>query len=282
METITTFEEVKHVNPKSGVEYWLARELQPLFEYAEWRNFVSVIEKAKEACKNAGIEPSLHFVDVNKSYKMPNGGLREIGDTALTRYACYLVAQNGDPSKEVIAKAQTYFAIQTRRQELTEQFHELSEDERRLAVRAELSTHNIKLADAAHNAGVIDPLDYAIFQNEGYKGLYGGLTAKDIHARKKLKKSQQILDHMGSTELAANLFRTTQTEEKLRREDIKGKMNANAAHFEVGSKVRQTIKDLGGTMPENLPTPDKSVKQLKKGHQKQLGQGLDKNDLPDN
>lgn len=263
------FEDIKHIIPRNGVGYWFARELQPLFEYTEWRNFLAVIEKAKTACKKSGIEPSEHFVDINKSYQMPNGGFREIKDIALSRYACYLIAQNGDSSKEVIAKAQTYFAIQTRRQELSDKYNELPEDERRLAVRAELAKHNSQLADAAHTAGVIDPLDYAIFQNEGYKGLYGGMTAKDIHARKKLKKSQQILDHMGSTELAANLFRATQTEEKIRREKIKGKNNANAAHYEVGSKVRQTIKELGGTMPENLPTPDKSIKQLEY-HQKRL------------
>jgi DNA-damage-inducible protein D len=272
------FENIKHINPNSGVEYWFARELQAILGYTEWRNFVLVIKKAKAACENAGIEPSLHFVDVNKSYKMPTGGQREIGDIALTRYACYLVAQNGDSSKEVVAMAQTYFAIQTRRQELSDQFPALSEDERRLAVRSELAMHNVQLADAAHSAGVIDPIDYAIFQNEGYKGLYGGLTAKDIHARKKLKKSQQILDHMGSTELAANLFRATQTEEKLRRENIQGKQSANAAHYEVGSKVRQTIKELGGTMPENLPTPDKSIKQLEKEQQKALKQKSDQSE----
>ncbi|MCL2412264.1 MAG: DNA damage-inducible protein D [Treponema sp.] len=264
------FENIKHINPKSGVEYWFARELQPLFEYAEWRNFVLVVTKAKTACENVGVEPSLHFVDVNKSYKMPHGGFREIGDIALTRYACYLIAQNGDSSKEVIAKAQTYFAIQTRRQELADKFPELSEDERRLSVRSELARHNTQLAEAAHAAGVIESLDYAIFQNEGYKGLYGGLTAKDIHNRKKLKKTQQILDHMGSTELAANLFRATQTEEKLRKEDIKGKSKANQTHYEVGKKVRKTIADIGGTMPENLPTPDKSIKQLEREQQKKI------------
>ena len=270
------FENIKHVNPKSGVEYWFARELQPLLEYAEWRNFVLVIRKAQKACENAEIESSSHFVDVNKSQKLPTGGLREIGDIALTRYACYLIAQNGDSSKEVIAKAQTYFAIQTRRQELADQLPQLPEDELRLAIRAELTKHNVHLANAAHAAGVIDSRDYAVFQNEGYKGLYGGLTAKDMHSRKGLKKSQQILDHMGSTELAANLFRATQTEEKLRRENIKGKAKANATHYEVGSKVRQTIKELGGTMPENLATPEKSIKQLetkKRKELKQLGAG---------
>ncbi len=258
---LSVFEQIKHVNPKSGVEYWFARELQKVLEYAEWRNFSTVIKKAKEACKGSGINTSDHFVDVNKIVKA-GATSKPIADIAITRYGCYLVVQNGDPSKEVIALAQTYFAVQTRRQELADQFPELSEDERRLAIRAELARHNTKLADAAHDAGVITPLDYAIFQNEGYKGLYGGLTAKDIHERKGLKKSQQILDHMGSTELAANLFRATQTEEKLRRENIQGKNRANAAHRQVGAKVRQTIAELGGTMPEDLPTPKKSVKQL--------------------
>jgi DNA-damage-inducible protein D len=267
---INPFEELKHVSPKSGAEYWFARELQPLLEYAEWRNFVKVIEKAKTACENSSIEPTLHFVDVNKSYEMPNGGEREIGDIAMTRYGCYLTVQNGDPSKEVIANAQTYFAVQTRKQELTEQHRELTEDEHRLAIRGELAHHNTQLADAAHAAGVIDPMDYAIFQNEGYKGLYGGLGAKDIHARKNLKKSQKILDHMGSEELAANLFRATQAEAKLRREVIQGKQNANTAHYEVGRKVRQTIEELGGAMPEDLPTPDKSIKQLERERQKAL------------
>jgi DNA-damage-inducible protein D len=178
------FENIKHINPKSRVEYWFARELQPLFEYTDWRNFVLVIEKAKQACENSGLKTSDHFVDVNKMVQLGSGAQRKIDDIALTRYACYLVAQNGDPSKEVIAKAQTYFAVQTRRQELADQFPELPENERRLAIRAELTKHNTQLADAAHNAGVIDSLDYAIFQNEGYKGLYGGLTAKDIHTRK--------------------------------------------------------------------------------------------------
>jgi len=264
-----TFEAIKHVSPR-GTEYWFGRELQTALEYTEWRNFMGVIEKAKQACETSDVSVPDHFVDVNKTIGMPKGAKKTIADVALTRYACYLIMQNADPSKEVIALGQTYFAIQTRRQELADQFPELPESERRLAIRSELAKHNTQLADAAHDAGVIDPLDYAIFQNEGYKGLYGGLTAKDIHNKKKLKKSQQILDHMGSEELAANLFRATQTEAKLRRENIKGKAKANAAHYEVGGTVRRTIEELGGTMPEDLPTPEKSIKQLESAKRKQL------------
>ncbi|EYE87346.1 DNA damage-inducible protein D [Fervidicella metallireducens AeB] len=202
--------------------------------------------------------------------ELGSGATREVEDIKLSRYACYLIVQNADPRKEVVALGQTYFAIKTRQQELQEDFESMTEDKKRLAIRNELKEHNKKLVEAAKNAGVETNIDYATFQNYGYKGLYGGLTAQDIHKRKGLKKSQQILDHMGSTELAANLFRATQTEEKLRRENVKGKENANKVHFEVGYKIRKTIKELGGTMPEDLPTPDKSIKQIEKEEAKKL------------
>ena len=197
---------------------------------------------------------------------LAKGAQREIADIKLSRYACYLIVMNGDPRKEVIALGQTYFAVKTREQELSEQedFSRLTEDQKRLAIRSELAEHNKSLAEAAKNAGVTTSQDYAVFQNMGYKGLYGGLGAKQIHERKGLKKSQNILDHMGSTELAANLFRATQTDEKLRRDNIQGKAAANKKHFDVGQKVRKTIEELGGTMPEDLPTPEKSIKQIEK------------------
>lgn len=258
-----TFESIKHVN-EYGQEYWLARELQDVLEYADWRNFLNIIEKAKAACDNSQIPAIDHFVDVNKTIPMPKSAEKTVPDIMLSRYACYLIVMNGDPRKEVIAVGQTYFAVKTRQQELIEDYEQLTEDQKRLAIRGEMIAHNKSLAEAAQMAGVTDPRDYAIFQNKGYQGLYGGLGAKEIHARKGLKKGQKILDHMGSTELAANLFRATQTDEKLRRENIQGVRAAWDTHYQVGNKVRETIKELGGTMPEDLPTPDKSIAQLER------------------
>lgn len=258
-----TFESIKHIN-EYGEEYWLARELQPVLEYVQWRNFAEAVERAKLACKNSGFSIEDHFADVSKTIEMPKGAHKDIPDYMLSRYACYLIVMNGDPRKEVIAIGQTYFAVKTRQQELIDNYEQLSEDQKRLAIRNEMIAHNKSLAEAAQMAGVVDPRDYAIFQNKGYQGLYGGLGAKEIHARKGLKKSQKILDHMGSTELAANLFRATQTDEKLRRENIQGKQAAYDTHYQVGKKVRQTIKELGGTMPEDLPTPEKSIAQIER------------------
>lgn len=271
----TIFESIKHVND-NGQEFWYARELQKVLEYAEWRKFKNAISKAMDACENSGNKGSDHFGGAAKMIKTGKGAQREIEDFELSRYACYLIVMNGDSRKEVIALGQTYFAVKTRQQELIEDYENLTEERKRLAIRQEMKTHNKKLADAAHNAGIDNPKDYAIFQNKGYQGLYGGLGVKQIHERKGLKKNQQILDHMGSTELAANLFRATQTEEKLLRENIQGKENAGRTHYEVGAKVRQTIADLGGTMPENLPTPDKSVKQIEKEEKLRIGQGSNK------
>ena len=264
-----TFESIKHVN-EYGNEFWYARELQSILEYTEWRNFQKLIEKAQTACENSDMAVDECFVEVNKTSPMPNGGVKLIDDYILSRYACYLIVMNGDPRKEVIAVGQTYFAVKTRQQELIDHYDELSEDQKRLAIRKEMKAHNKSLAEAAQKAGVIKSYDFAIFQNYGYQGLYGGLGAKEIHARKGLKENEQILDHMGSTELAANLFRATQTDEKLRRENIRGKEKANQTHYEVGRKVRQTISELGGTMPEDLPTPEKSIKQIESERKKRL------------
>lgn len=264
-----TFEGIRQLDP-DGNEFWLARQLAKVLDYSQYRHFLPVIERAKEACFNSGQPVIDHIEDVLTMVDIGSGAKRQVEDFRLSRYACYLIVQNGDPGKSVIANGQTYFAMQTRRQELADdaKFRQLNEDEKRLAIRNELAAHNKHLAAAAKEAGVETGIDFAIFQDHGYKGLYGGLGNKEIHARKGLKKSQKILDHMGSTELAANLFRATQTEEKLRRDEVSDKSQANKTHFEVGRKVRETIAELGGTMPEGLPTPDSSIQQLESAKKK--------------
>ena len=260
IETNVVFEQIKKIN-EYGKEYWNARNLMAPLGYARWENFEMAISRAKESCKNSGQEVNDHFRDITKMVPIGSATERQINDYDLSRYACYLIAQNGDPKKEEIAMAQTYFAIQTRKQEVQEY---LIEDSKRVFLRDEMKEHNKNLAKAAKEAGVIN---YANFQDYGYMGLYDGMRQKDIHAKKKLKKTEAILDHMGSEELAANLFRATQAEAKLKRENILGQDKANKSHHEVGKKVRKTIRELGGTMPEKLPTPDhvkESKKRLKK------------------
>ena len=267
--TESLFESIKHVNEYSQA-FWYARELQIALESSKWENFKTVIDKAIESCTNSGTETWDHFAEVRKMVPIGSGAERELEDYELSRHACYLIVQNGDPRKKVIALGQTYFAVKTRQQELIENFDSLEEDQKRLAIRNEMKEHNKLLVAAAKDAGVETSLEYATFQNYGYMGLYGGLKAQDIKNRKQLKKNQNILDHMGYEELAANLFRATQTEAKLRRDNVQGKDKANKTHFDVGQKVRQTIADLGGTMPEDLPTPEKSIKQLEREQQKRL------------
>ncbi len=243
------FETIKRLDDSSA-EYWSSRELARALEYTDYRNFLTVIDKAKYACENSGEVIHNHFVDANEMVEIGSGAEKSIETVYLSRYACYLIVQNSDPTKVVVAKGQTYFAIQTHRQEKTDS---LIEDNNRVFLREEMKKHNTSLMRTASVAGVES---FAIFQNSGYKGLYGGLTTQDIHRRKKLLKSQKILDHMGSEELAANLFRATQTEAKIKRENIQGQGNASLAHYEVGQKVRNTIENIGGTMPEKLSTPD--------------------------
>ena len=262
---LSIFEQIKQID-ENGNEYWTGRQLAKVLEYSEYRHFIPVINRAKEACENSKQRLSDHFEDILEMVSIGSKTQRQVESVKLSRYACYLIVQNADPGKEVVALGQTYFAVQTRMREIQqmEEYYRLySEDEKRLFLRNQLSQHNLYLASAAKDAGVIEPIDYAIFQNHGYKGLYNELDAKAIHKRKGLKKSQQILDYMGSTELAANLFRATQTEDKLRKENIKGKQEANKTHYEVGKKVRRTIEEIGGTMPENLPTPE-NIKNIQK------------------
>lgn len=266
-KTKDTFESIRKIDEK-GQEYWMSRDLANALGYSDYRNFRNVGRKAYESCKNSGINPSDHFVETTDMIIAGKGAERQVNNVKMSRYACYLAVQNADPSKPIVAQAQTYFAVQTRRAEILLDNTPLTEEDKlRLRLRGEMKKHNTQLAGVAKNAGVETSKDYAIFQNAGYEGLYAGLTRQDIHDRKGLTKSQDILDHMGSTELAANLFRATQTEEKLKREGIKGKEKANQAHRQVGAKVRKAIKDIGGTMPEDLPTVE-SIKKLERKEKK--------------
>lgn len=262
-----TFERIKRAN-QSGAEFWSARDLARVLEYSEFRHFSPVIEKAREACQKSGHRVEDHFEQILDMVNIGSGAQREVQDWKLSRYACYLVIQNADPGKPLVALGQTYFAVQTRRQEMADD-ETLKEEKTRLLLRAEMKKHNKNLAGVAKQAGVIQPLDYAIFMDHGYRGLYGGLGMRDIHERKRLKPKENVLDHMGSTELAANLFRATQTEEKLRRENVRNKDVANRIHAEVGRKVRRTIHELGGTMPENLPVAE-SIKTVESREKKRL------------
>lgn len=266
-KTKDTFESIKKID-ENGVEYWTARDLSKVLGYSEYRYFLPAARKAWNACRESGHNPYDHFEVIHDMIILGKGAERQVDNIRITRYGCYLTVQNADSSKPIVAQAQTYFAIQTRRAEILLDSSQLTEeDKRRLLLRDEMKKHNVQLAGAAKKAGVMTSKDYAIFQNAGYEGLYAGLNKQDIHERKGLGKSQDILDHMGSTELAANLFRATQTEEKLKKEGIQGKTNANKVHKQVGAKVRKAIKDIGGTMPEDLPVAE-SIKKLERKEKK--------------
>ena len=255
------FEDIKHID-EQGNEYWEARELLRILGYVDWRKFNSTIQKAKTACSKSEFKTEYHFVGADKMITIAKGGKRKIPDYRLSRYACYLIAQNSDPRKENVALAQTYFAIQTRRMELIEKEYEsLSEDDKRLYQRDLTKKGNYSLNQTAKKAGV---KNFDKFHNEGYKGLYNGETANDIAKRKGLRYREDILDNMGSEELAANLFRITQTESKLKKDNIEGENNANKTHYTIGKNIREVIKKNGGTMPEDLPTPNKSLKEIEK------------------
>ena len=259
--TEKVFENIKHIDELDN-EYWFARELMPLLEYTLWQRFSNVIIKAMENCKNSNNNVLDHFISADKMVNIGSNTTRNISDYKLSRYACYLIVLNCDPRKKVIALAKTYFAIQTRKQELSEkEYNDLTEDEKRLYRRNQARKGNYNLNKTAVNSGV---KDLARFHNTGYKGLYNGETADDIFKRKKLRYREDILDNMGSEELADNIFRIAQTDAKLKRDTVDNEYTANSVHYEVGKIVRKAIKEAGGTMPEDLPTPDKSLKELAK------------------
>ena len=262
------FEDIKYIR-KDGIECWSARELAAVLEYSQWRNFQKVIERAMIACENSGHDVIDDFAEVSKIVEA-GATSKSIKDYELTRYACYLIVQNGDPRKESIALGQTYFAIQTYRQEISEHFNQLDEDRRRLIVRGDIKQWNQLLVETAHDAGVITNEEFAIFQNAGYIGLYGGLDVEGIHDKKGLTARQKILDFMGSTELIANLFRISQTEEKVRKDNVEGADEATKVHYSVGKEVRSAIEKIGGTMPEDLPVPEKSIQQIEKEQMQRL------------
>ncbi len=271
------FEDIKRIRD-DGTEYWPARELASVLDYVQWRNFETALKRAMIACDNSGHDVSVDFAEVSKIVKA-GATTKPVKDYELSRYACYLIVQNGDPRKEVIALGQTYFAIQTYRQELADRFNELDEDRRRLVVRGDIKQWNQLLAETAHAAGVITNEEFAIFQNAGYMGLYGGLDVEDIHERKQLEIGQKILDYMGSTELIANLFRISQTEEKLRKDGVNDADTATKVHYSVGKEVRKAIEKIGGTMPEDLPTPEKSIQQIEKEQMARLKKKAKKGNL---
>ena len=255
------FEKIKHID-NNGNEYWEARELMPLLEYSKWENFHKVIKKAMIACETSNNKVNDHFPEFRKMVDIGSKSQRETIDYKLSRYACYLIVQNANPKKESVALGQTYFAVQTRKQELTElEFSKLSEDEKRLYTRILVNNKNKYLFKAAQDSGVEN---FGKFNNYGYKGLYNGETANQIATRKNIKEDEDILDYMGSEELGANLFRITQTEAKLKKDNVNSENDACTTHYTVGKTVRKAIEELGGNMPETLPTPKKSIKELEK------------------
>lgn len=264
-----SFEAIKHLSEDGG-EFWYARELATVLEYVQWRNFQKVLDRAILACRNSGYAIPDHFAEVSKTIEMPKNASKQVVDYKLSRYACYLIVQNGDPRKEVIALGQTYFAIQTRRQEVADYFNQLDEDNKRLVIRGDIKQWNQMLVEAALNAGVITNEEYAVFQNAGYMGLYGGMKVEDIHLKKGLRKDEKILDFMSNTELIANLFRISQTEEKLKKDKASTTDAANELHFIVGKEVRGTIERVGGTMPEDIPVPNKSISEVEREQLKRL------------